>query len=924
MKINLYLLCCLILISFCTKAQNVYTVKGKVIDTVEHINLFNASVSILSAKDSILQTYKRAANDGLFSINNLNKGKLILLITYPGYADYVENFVLDSTHSVHDFGQIRMIQKAKLLADVIIKGKKAAIKIKGDTTEFNASSYTVQPNAKVEDLLKQLPGIQVDKDGKITAQGQTVNKVLVDGEEFFGDDPTLVTKNIRADMVDKVQLYDKKSDQATFTGIDDGQKAKTINIQLKADKKNGYFGKVEAGVANNDYYQGQLLFNAFKAKQKFSVYGTLGNTGKVGLGWQDNQKYGSGDNLEFGDNGNIYISENNDGDLDSFNGRYDGQGIPLARSGGVHYDTKWDNDKKSINTNYKVGSINVDGTSSNINQNNIPDSVIENHDNQLYHKFMFRQKLDVTYQIKLDTSSNLKIAIDATQKHSTTDENAFGDEDLNKVLINKYTKSLTNTVNEKAQNASIFYTHKFKKTGRTFSLKLAEMYSENNANGFLKYDFQIIKPLKDSLTDQNKINLLNNLSLNSNITYTEPISKRFSVIFNYKTEINNGVANRQSYNKNFDGSYNLFDPTYSSNYALNQVSNQTGAIINYKKGKTTIDFGTKVSNINFKQVNQYLNNSFERNFIDWQPQANYRYRFSQQKSFSIGYTGSSTQPKLNQIQPLKVNNDQLNTTIGNPDLIQSFTHNFNIFYNSYKVISDQYFSIYGNYSLTQDPISNNVVYSLNGRSTSQYVNIIGKSITNFWFGMNFGRKIEFLSGNLSFNLNANGNTYYNYVNNVLNFTKNYSYNPGIELYRYKEKKFDYDLSVGPTFNVSQSSIQTNINNNGNGLKAYFQVSVYLPANFQIGTNGNYDYTAKTSSFQTDFNRLIINSYLKRSFLKSDVLKMEVRVNDLLNQNVGFSRDANANLITQSNYTTIKRYFMFTITYDFNKMGGQNK
>ena len=190
--------------------------------------------------------------------------------------------------------------------------------------------------------------------------------------------------------------------------------------------------------------------------------------------------------------------------------------------------------------------------------------------------------------------------------------------------------------------------------------------------------------------------------------------------------------------------------------------------------------------------------------------------------------------------------------------------------------------------------------------------------------MNFGRKIEFLSGNLSFNLNANGNTYYNYVNNVLNFTKNYSYNPGIELYRYKEKKFDYDLSVGPTFNVSQSSIQTNINNNGNGLKAYFQVSVYLPANFQIGTNGNYDYTAKTSSFQTDFNRLIINSYLKRSFLKSDVLKMEVRVNDLLNQNVGFSRDANANLITQSNYTTIKRYFMFTITYDFNKMGGQNK
>jgi hypothetical protein len=218
-----------------------------------------------------------------------------------------------------------------------------------------------------------------------------------------------------------------------------------------------------------------------------------------------------------------------------------------------------------------------------------------------------------------------------------------------------------------------------------------------------------------------------------------------------------------------------------------------------------------------------------------------------------------------------------------------------------------------------------VTYSLkDGRSTSQFVNIMGKSITSFNIGINFGRKIDLLAGNLSFNLNANGNTYYNYVNNVLNFTKNYTYNPGVELYRFKEKKYDYDISVGPTFNISQSSIQTNINNNGNGLKANFQGSVYLPARFQIGTYSNYDYTAKTSSFQTDFNRLIINTYIKRSFLKSDALKMELWANDILNQNVGFSRSANANLITQNNYTTIKRYFMFTITYDFNKMGGQSK
>src|SRR5690606_8691033 len=167
-----------------------------------------------------------------------------------------------------------MLLVSQLLKDVVITGRNAIV-IKGDTIEYDASKFTIQPNSRVEDLLIQLPGIQVDKNGKITAQGQAVNKVLVDGEEFFGDDPTLVTKNIRGDMVDKVQLYDKKSDQATFTGIDDGEKTKTINIQLKEDSKNGMFGKGEAGIATDDLYQGQAMFNTFKGARKFSAYGTI-------------------------------------------------------------------------------------------------------------------------------------------------------------------------------------------------------------------------------------------------------------------------------------------------------------------------------------------------------------------------------------------------------------------------------------------------------------------------------------------------------------------------------------------------------------------------------------------------------------------------------------------------------------------------
>ncbi|MES2111270.1 MAG: carboxypeptidase regulatory-like domain-containing protein [Bacteroidota bacterium] len=232
MKFTILLVTACLLSSISAFAQNPYAVKGSVIDTTSNTKLTNATASVLNAKDSTLVRFTRVNSAGTFTLGNLKKGKFILLVTYPEYADYVENFTLDSVKTTRDFGKVSMLLKAKLLADVVIKGTRAAIKIKGDTTEFDPRAFKIQPNATVEDLLKQLPGIQVDKDGKITAQGQTVPKVLVDGEEFFGDDPTLVTKNLRADMVDKVQLYDKKSDQF-LTGFSGGAFSERISVDQR-------------------------------------------------------------------------------------------------------------------------------------------------------------------------------------------------------------------------------------------------------------------------------------------------------------------------------------------------------------------------------------------------------------------------------------------------------------------------------------------------------------------------------------------------------------------------------------------------------------------------------------------------------------------------------------------------------------------
>ena len=912
-------------------AQNTYGIKGHIADSASNGKMLNTTICILNAKDSTLYKFTRAAADGSFAINNLRKGKFLLLLTYPEYADYVESFQLDSVKKEMNFGKINMTLKSKLLAEVMIKGSKAQIKIKGDTTEFNASSFVVQPNAKVEDLLKQLPGIQVDKDGKITAQGQTVNKVLVDGEEFFGDDPTLVTKNLRADMVDKVQLYDKKSDQAAFTGIDDGVKNKTINIKLKEDKKNGYFGKVDAGAGTDQYYQGQALFNKFKAKFKLSAYVTLANTGKTGLSWEDASKYGSGsDNVQISDDGGIMIfGGGGRDDLESFSGQYNGQGIPLARTGGLHYDTKWNGDKETLNTNYKVGSLRVDGNNSTITQNNLPTSVLNSNSNEDYDKYIFRQKLDATYNLKIDTSSTLKLSVDGTIKHSETKSNYATSSYRNMdTLLNRSTRTIDNNSDSKIFNASAFYTKKFRKKGRTLSVNLSESLNETNTNGYLKsfINFYGSSPAGDTTQNINQYKTSNVKSsvLNTNITWSEPLNKYFAVVFNYGLGLNNSSADRESFDQTAaTGNYDRFNASLSNNFKLDQLSNQEGTNFNYKKGKTTLNFGTKVTEVNFDQTNVYTNTLFKRNFTNWSPQATYQYNFSQRNSIRLSYNGNTTQPTIDQIQPVITNTDPLNVTLGNPDLKPSFSNRFSFSYNSYKVLSDQYFYISANYGFTVNPIVNNTTTdNTTGKTTFQSFNLTDKNSTNFGLWSNFGQKVKVLGGiNAGLNLNANGNTSYNYSNSVLNTTKSNTYGAQLNVSRYAEKKFDIYFAFGPTYTVSSSSLQQSINNNGGGLNGYSYINIYLPAKFEFNSDADYTYRAKTQSFDDTFEKLTLNSTISKKFLKESNLKVSASVNDLLNQNVGFSRNAYGSTITQNSYTAIKRYFMFSVTYDFSHFGG---
>ena len=906
-----------------SKAQ--YQVKGQLRDSIAG-GMQNAVIAALRAKDSIMVKYTRSTKEGNFNMNLKDSGKYIFLITYPNYGDLVLEQNIDQ--SVCDLGAHNMLSKVKILQEVIVKQTVGAIRIKGDTTEFVADSFKVQPNATVEDLLKKLPGIQVDKNGKITAQGQTVPKVLVDGEEFFGDDPTLVTKNLRADMVDKVQLFDKSSDQAAFTGIDDGNKTKTINIKLKEDKKNGYFGKLSGGLGTEKYRETQNMFNYFKGRKKISAYLTLSNTGKTGLGFQDEMKYGSAGNMttEVSDGGGltIYISNNGSDPLSSWNGNYDGNGLPSAKTGGVHASNKWDNDKQDINLNYKIGGLNVKGNDSTVTQNNTNSHVYYTMSSSQFKNDIFRQKMDGIYDLQMDSSSSLKMTAGGSLSHATKDNNSRSQTNKDGSLLNNAINASSNSVYTKAFNASALWRKKFKKKGRTLSVNLNEFLRDENGSGFINnHNFFFnggVQPDSTYFVDQRKTSKSSSNAFNTTVAYTEPISKTVSLVVSYGLNVENATSDIRSYNQAADGSYTQLDSIYSNHYIYNQLTNTGGIAFDYKKNRFSFNAGSDVGRTSYHQINTFTSLPLDRSFMNWMPKASLQYKFSQQSSLHFDYNGQTQQPSVTQIQPVVNNSDNLNVYVGNPLLKPFFNNNIRLNYSNYKVLSDQYIGLYVSYTIVSNPIVTNVTTNdSTGANRYTYFNIHTPT-SRYFGGFNFGRKWKALDLNYNLYLNVNSNKYVNFTNLVMNTTKSNNYSLGAYLGKYKEKRFDIGLNASVGYTKNTSTLQNQINNNAWNYELQPNFDLFLPAKFQIHTDGDYNWQQKTQTFEAR-RQFIWNDWIGKKFFKKDNLLFKVAANDLLNENNGFTRSAYNNTYTQSINTTIKRYFMFSVVWDFSKMSG---
>lgn len=900
MKILLALLtvCCIFTVP--AAAQNSFAVKGLVIDTTTLVKIHEATVIVLDDQDSILQKFTYS-NKGTFELNNLRPGKFLIMVTYPDYADFVEHFTLDEANPVHDFGNIGMILKSKLLNEVIIKARVAAIKIKGDTTEFNAAAYTTQKNAKVEDLLKQLPGMRINQSGVIIFQGETVSKVLVDGEEFFSDDPSLVTKNIRADMVSKVQVYDQKSEQAKLTGIEDGVKVKTINVLLTEDKKKGLFGKADAGYGTDDYYTAQLMANKFSPKQKVSVYGNIGNTGKVGLSGEDNNKFGSG------------YSQ----------GDYGGNGIPLARDAGAHYNNKWNKDKQSINVDYKAGALTTDAVSSTISQNNLPGNFNTNSRNGVNHRYNFNQSFNGRFNSKIDSTADISTYINAYRTEGNNKSYQTGSTLRgNGVLQNTNTNSTIGENMFESFTANARYTKRFKKKGRSISINtggsLDRSNSKNNQKSELKYYNELGVLDSTSTIDQFKPTISNANRLSAGFSYTDMLTKAISITAGYNFSRSINTNDRRSFNLSGANRYEELDSAFSSDFKLVNLSSLYSLSANYSSGKLSAGASTSLADASYKQKDQFVDFVMDRKFINLQPGAYLRYQLSKAASLSLDYNGSTNQPSYYQLQPLRQNSDPLNISLGNPDLKPSFSNRFSYNYRVYQPTLDQGINFNGNYSFTTNDIVSNRVTDSAGVNTLSYSNLSGGR-PSYWnmFAQLYGHatKLDFI---LYISLNVNGNTYFNYVNNTLNKTSTVEYKPQIDIGK-NTATYSYGFTIGSNYVVSSSSLQS-VNNNRKGFFSSASFYTKLPYNFFVGADAQYNYMAKNQLFNRDFERLIANTYLGKNFLKEENLKLMIRGNDLFNQNTGYERYSSANDFTESRNTTIRRYFILSLTWDFTKFG----
>ena len=897
----------LTLVSFNVSAQG-FILKGTVRDTVDKKVLKNASIVLLNLKDSVLYKTTRTQDDGHFDLSEVNKGSYILMIAYPQYADYLEKIELNESV---DLKIIPLNTKVHLLKEVIIKNTVSAIRVKGDTTEYKADSFRVTPNADVQELLKKMPGFQVNSKGEITTQGEKVNKVLVDGEEFFSDDPAVVTKNLRADAVDKVQVFDKKSDQATFTGIDDGQTSKTINLQLKEDKKNGHYGKFELGSNLDTYKNGKALINAFKGKKKFAGYLTTDNTKFEGLNWEEQRNYSDGGNsvTTIGDDGSMSIFFSSGGD------DFDEQiGLPNQQSGGLILANKWGNTSTNNTGQYQRLQSDAKGTSytktilsnSILNNNTTNDQVLDKR------KYRFNTinewGTDSTglFKIIFKAANTLK---DANADYSGLTTNEFG------TKINQTERQTSLSEDDKLIVSNLSYRKKFAKKGRTISVLSDLNFNDKAQDATLISENSFFdaanSPTFIEKVDQIKANQQTTSSVASNLVYTEPLSEKSFLIFKYGLTVAKNDAERVTSNNN-----GAIVDSLSNHFVFNTVNNSGSLSYRYVAKKVNFIIGSGVGTANYQLNDLELGTNRGINFTNFIPSASLNFNPKQQRKVRFNYNGNTTNPTLQQIQPIIDNSDPLNIAVGNADLQQGFSNKFSFNASDYKVLKSRSISLNANYTATNNAITNSSQVDANGRTVRKFVNVDG----SFNYNINIGYGLDVYKGvNLGLRTGKNFNRYINFVNDVKNINDNNGTEYTLNLNYWSDTWFNFYWQISATSNQSTSSIRANITTNFWSYSSYGNFNFnFKKAKTYISIENDINVYQKSVAFPDQRNIYLVSPSIRKVIGKKDQFELKLFAFDIFNQNNYVRRNISSNFISETTNNGIRRYFLLGFVYNFSK------
>jgi hypothetical protein len=899
-------------------------VKGVLMDTANKKPVANAVVSLLTPKDSVFHRFTRSGADGSFTIKNVTPGKYVLMVTQPLFADYVDDVTVPG--GMLDVKTISVTPKSKLLQEVIVKAG-GSMRIKGDTVSYTADSFKVSANANVEELLKKLPGIQVDRNGQIKAMGEVVEKVLVDGEEFFGDDPGMAVKNLRADAVKEVQVFDKKSDQAEFTGIDDGKKQKTINLKMKENKKTGYFGKAElsGGLLDkiDDRYNNNLMFNSFKGKRKLSAYVLQGNTGQDGLNFQDQQKFGGDDDMmgmmmdeDGGFNFNFTRGSDEDPFIDTRNGYFENLNI------GTHYSNKW-NDRVNLNLSPKFNRQQYSNIQNNISQLQFGDSAFNTTTAQTTYAYKRNFKNNLTYDTKLDSAGtrSLKITTKANFYNNRSTVSRVSDNRSKAGILNNASDQVTEASSDRfAFTNSILYRHKFKKDRRTLSLSLDLNLMNTDANSFLYANNTL--NLGGGITtteiiDQKKDNDNLTKKISSKAVYTEPLTKKYSLELNYEFAFTKGESTNNTMSQTVPGSgkYDFLVDSLTNNFDQEISTNKAGFKISYKHKKIRYNFGTAAGFTQFDLQDLTNRLDYKRNFTNLFPSASFVYTPKANHSLNISYNGRTIQPSINQLQQLRNNNNPLAEYIGNPLLEQAFRHNVAINHSTYDFAKDLWTFKTLNFDMTSNAITNSVsIDPVTGKTITQPTNTNGNYALSSWIGA--GKKLRKLA-----NIQAMANVFVNYsrsinfVNNVQNINNNFSALFTIGLQKNKEKKYDLALRNDFGYNINKATVSTRNKVTFTTNTVVCEAGIYHKKVWHLVTDVEYNYRQQTADFAANVNNTLWNARLERTF-KKDEFTVFATIRDILRQNIGVDRSLTANGFNEVRNERLQQYWLVGLRWDF--------